>query len=293
MSVETAKPEGSPVDALVRVLDASAALLASPRAERLGLPDDELHREILLPLLPAMIGDEALREFWLERGATGFLGRLSVCLERDGTAPRWEAGDFEIHVTASYRAGADARALADTLLSEDSLRGLAAEVMNRVLDVVWLELPRAAVALPATPEIALAEDELLLVPEIEEIEEMAEPAKAPVEAGPAEAVKVNMVEPLGAPLPEEGSAQPRARTPRVPWRIWARWPQWKRVTWSKKWRGANLPKLSKQAKRRLAPFKFDWPGKPTKKAAKAHIARGSLLPRRIRPGARRGTWAVH
>lgn len=126
MTADSAKPAGAPPEVLARVLDASAALLASERASALGLPDDELHREILLPLLPAMLGDAAIRQHWLEQSTAGFLAALRAHLQGESPAPRWTADDLEIHVTASYCAGADARALADTLLSEVPLRALAA-----------------------------------------------------------------------------------------------------------------------------------------------------------------------
>lgn len=117
----------------MRLLDASAFALVPGSVEEFGLPDDEMHRDILLPLLPAMIADKAIRKHWLER-AKGIVSRLKA----PNTKPQWEAADFEIHVAASYLAGPDARALSDTLLSEESLREMAAVVMNRVLDSVWL-----------------------------------------------------------------------------------------------------------------------------------------------------------
>lgn len=123
-----------------RLLDASVATLLPGSVEKLGLPDDELHRDILIPLLPAMIADPAIRKHWQKR-TTGFVVRLKA----EDSKPRWESSDFEIHVTASYLAMPDARALADALLSEESLREMAAAIMNRVLETVWQQ----AVVIPA------------------------------------------------------------------------------------------------------------------------------------------------
>jgi hypothetical protein len=135
------------------VLDASAALLASGHLATLGLPDDEIHREILLPLLPAMLADKAIRSHWFEKPATGFVARVRAAIEEPGRRPLWQAPDFEIHVTASYLAGADARALADTLLSEEVLREMAAAIMNAAMDVVWEPVAIAPpVAAPVSPE---------------------------------------------------------------------------------------------------------------------------------------------
>jgi hypothetical protein len=122
---------------LESLLDASAGLFAPECVANLALPDDELHTEILLPLLPAMIADKAIRAHWNTRTASGFVSRLKALPAGSATPPRWSADDFEIHVTASYQAGADARALADTLLSEESLREMVAAMMNAALDKVW------------------------------------------------------------------------------------------------------------------------------------------------------------
>jgi len=120
-----------------RLLDESSALLAAPESAGIVIPDDDLHREIIVPLLPAMLADAAIRGHWSEQAATGFVARVGRHFENGDPAPRWTPGDFEIHVTASYSAGADARALADTLLSEDSLRDMTAALMNQLLDALW------------------------------------------------------------------------------------------------------------------------------------------------------------
>lgn len=131
-------PAGTAAEILGRVLDLSAACIADPAA--LAVPGDELHQEILLPLLPAMLGDNAIRQHWRDQVASGFIARIQAHLEGH-PAPEWQAGDFEIHVAASYLAGPDAKALADTLLSEESLRELTTALMNQVLGVVWAQLP--------------------------------------------------------------------------------------------------------------------------------------------------------
>jgi hypothetical protein len=118
------------------LLDESSALLGATEDGGIALPEDELHREILLPLLPAMLCDGAIRKHWREQAATGFLARLRRHLHGGESAPRWTADDFEIHVAASYTAGPDAKALADTLLSEGSLREMAASLMNQILDAL-------------------------------------------------------------------------------------------------------------------------------------------------------------
>ena len=133
-----------------RLLDESSALIATPPCAGIAIPDDELHREIIVPLLPAMLADAAIRQHWSEQAATGFLARLVRHFDGGDPAPRWLAGDFEIHVTASYSAGPDARALADTLLSEDSLRDMTATLMNQLLDVLWPSL--ALIPIPAETE---------------------------------------------------------------------------------------------------------------------------------------------
>jgi len=157
-------PHPSPDDFFCRLLDESAALLSAPTDAAIAFPDDDLHREILIPLLPALLGDAAIRKHWQEQAATGFAARLLRHLQDGEGTPRWQAGDFEIQVTASYSAGPDAKALADTLLSEDSLRDMSAALMNQVLDVVWtkLDLPLAAVETIAEPIAEVAADPVVL-----------------------------------------------------------------------------------------------------------------------------------
>jgi hypothetical protein len=167
MSDAASKPAGTPAEIFVKVLDGSATWLAPEYASVLQVPDDELHREILLPLLPSMLADKAIRQGWRE-GLAGFFSRVRAHVEGDAPAPRWLPHDFEIPVASSYLAGPDAKALADTLLSEPSLRDLTADLMNRVLDTVWPRLPGAV---PATPKAAVVE-----MPVAVKVEPPVEPA---------------------------------------------------------------------------------------------------------------------
>ena len=173
-----------------RLLDESSAMLAAPESAGLAIPDDDLHREIIVPLLPAMLADAAIRQHWSEQTATGFLARIARHFDGGDPAPRWLPGDFEIHVTASYSAGPDARALADTLLSEESLRDMTAALMNQLLDVLWPSLAPAPSAIPAEPQAAaeIPADEIS-VPVATEIPEPiipSVPEMEPVSALPAE-----------------------------------------------------------------------------------------------------------
>ena len=165
MAADFLSNQASPsVQRMSTVLDASAALIGSGRVTTLGLPDDEIHREILLPLLPAMLADKAIRSHWFEKPATGFVARVRAAIEEPGRRPIWQASDFEIHVAASYLAGADARALADTLLSEEALREMVASIMNSAMDVVWE--PVAVATQVAAPVTTAPETEPDLLPEV-------------------------------------------------------------------------------------------------------------------------------
>lgn len=99
------------------LLDEAIVRLSAPDDASVAFPDDEIHRDILIPLLPAMLGDAAIREHWSAAGIA----------ERE-----WIADDFEIPVTASYHASPVARALADTLLAEPSFRELCAALLNQL-----------------------------------------------------------------------------------------------------------------------------------------------------------------
>lgn len=121
------------------LLDEAIAGLSAPADTGLVFPDDEIHRDILIPLLPAMLGDAAIREHW---SAAGIAAR------------EWVADDFEIPVTASYHASPDARALADTLLAEPSFRELCAALLNQLRTTpsgAAEILPSVEVVLETTP----------------------------------------------------------------------------------------------------------------------------------------------
>lgn len=129
----------SPVSDFLSLLDEAIARLSAPDDASVVFPDDEIHRDILIPLLPAMLGDAAIREHW---SAAGIAVR------------EWVADDFEIPVTASYHASPDARALADTLLAEPSFRELCAALLNQFRTTpsgATEILPSVEVVLETTP----------------------------------------------------------------------------------------------------------------------------------------------
>ena len=189
MALTMNSPFHSSEELFHRLLDESSALLTAPERAGIVIPDDDLHREIIVPLLPAMLGDKAIRGHWNEQHATGFVARVGRHFENGDPAPRWMRGDFEIHVTASYSAGADARALADTLLSEDSLRDMTSALMNQLLDALW---PTIA---PAPAAVAVPEPAIEIPPmEIPAAEIPSPDIPAPIEA-PAAAEIPEPIEP--------------------------------------------------------------------------------------------------
>ena len=151
------------------LLDEAIARLSAPDDASVVFPDDEIHRDILFPLLPAMLGDAAIREHWSAAGIA----------ERE-----WIADDFEIPVTASYHASPDARALADTLLAEPSFRELCAALLNQ------LRTTRSVVA-----ELSASVEE---EPTVEE--EASLPATRSED--PLDALLARLNEPGGVPLAE-------------------------------------------------------------------------------------------
>jgi hypothetical protein len=140
-------------EVFTKLLELSAHCIQSSDVSELNVPADEVHQEILLPLLPALLGDAAIRAHWQDEMATGFSARLGDHLVTGAPLPKWIAADFAIHVTASYSAGADARALADTLLSEEPLRDATATLMNQVLQAVWPKLELAAPRVQIDPAL--------------------------------------------------------------------------------------------------------------------------------------------
>ena len=180
----SARLAGTPAEVFTRLLDAIVTQLAPENLASLDVPSDELHQEILIPLLPAMLGDKAIRNHWREQKGNSFFGRLQSHLSGDAPRPSFSANDFEIHVTASYSAGADARALADTLLSEESLRDLAANLVNTLVDAAWAQLPMEEKAAP------------------EEVEAPAEVVPEPAEEVSPEELPAAVAEPVAEELPE-------------------------------------------------------------------------------------------
>ena len=79
----------SPEEFFHRLLDESSTLLAAPKSAGIAIPDDELHREIIVPLLPAMLADAAIRGHWSEQAATGFEARLARHFQSGDPTPRW------------------------------------------------------------------------------------------------------------------------------------------------------------------------------------------------------------
>ena len=151
------------------LLDEAIARLSAPDDSGVAFPDDEIHRDILLPLLPAMLGDAAIREHWTAAGIA---------------AREWVADDFEIPVTASYHASPDARALADTLLAEPAFRELCAVLLNQLRST-----PSAAMEiLPSLEETPAVEAETSFT------------GAPPVD--PLDALLARLSEPGGVPLAE-------------------------------------------------------------------------------------------
>lgn len=209
-----------------RLLDESAVRLAAPASAGIAIPDDDLHREIIVPLLPAMLGDKSIRQHWSEQAATGFPARLARHFENGEPAPRWLPGDFEIHVTASYSAGADARALADTLLSEDSLRDMSAALMNQLLEVLWPSLAPAPTAVPVEPPLAAEISEHEIATLTAPVPGAAPATEPPVSASEVPVPKI--AAPADAPAAAEFSepvSEPIISEEAIPDPVWAVGPE--------------------------------------------------------------------
>jgi hypothetical protein len=142
-----------------RLLDEAIARLSAPGDAGVDFPDDEIHRDILLPLLPAMLGDAAIREHWAVSGIA---------------AREWVPDDFEIPVTASYHASPDARALADTLLAEPSFRELCAALLNQL-----------RITPPVVTEFSAAVEEMLETAPVSTDEELPVEAETSLSAVPS------------------------------------------------------------------------------------------------------------
>ncbi|MBN8460100.1 MAG: hypothetical protein J0M04_19910 [Verrucomicrobia bacterium] len=132
----------TPTGAMQRVLDELAFVLDPHNRERsrLQFPDDVEHQEIILPLLPAMLRDSAIRKHFTGEGSCGVVERLAhhVIGTRDRRSDpallRWTEQNLAIPAAAFARAGADAKDLASTLLHDKQLRELTAGVLNRAFE---------------------------------------------------------------------------------------------------------------------------------------------------------------
>lgn len=202
MTLET--QERSPAQVFAQILDSTVTCLAAGTME---VPPDELHQEILLPLLPAMLADGVIRQHWQSQAAVGFFPSLRSHLEAGGPQPEWTPGDFEVHVAASYAAGPDAKALADTLLSEEGLRDLAAGLMNQALKSAWPGeiLPAESLALEAP------DNDLTAEADVEAVETAGGVPLAPAEVAQSSAPdQTDGWIPLVRPQPWQTSRNPLA-----------------------------------------------------------------------------------
>lgn len=136
----------TPQGAMVRVLNELAFVLGPENREKseLQLPDDELHREVILPFLPAMLGDAAIRGHLFKRGDAGIVARLAKHVmgnreERFDTAPslKWDPDDLIFPVAVTRLAGSEAKQLAEWFLNDAQARATTAEVLNASLTAAW------------------------------------------------------------------------------------------------------------------------------------------------------------
>lgn len=136
------KPQG----ARVKVLDALAFVLDPQNREksRLNFPDDEEHQDVILPLLPAMLHDAAIREHLFQNDDAGIVSRLAQHVmgtreERLAAAPnlKWASEDLNFPPRVTKRAGNNAAQLANWLFNDEGARTTTAEVLNRALDEAW------------------------------------------------------------------------------------------------------------------------------------------------------------
>ena len=136
----------TPQGAMVKVLNELAFVLGSANREQsqIPFPDDEMHRDVILPLLPAMLGDAAIRNHLNQRGDASIIARLAKHVmgsreERLDTAPnlKWSGDDLNFPVAVTQKAGADAKQLADWLRNDGHARNCTAEVLNSALAEAW------------------------------------------------------------------------------------------------------------------------------------------------------------
>lgn len=128
-----------------RVIDELAIVLRAENLEaakhdgrnHLHFPQDTEHAEIILPLLPSMLRDAAIRKH-LSSDESGIISRLArhVMGERqsrdDAHNLKWTVGDLLIPAGVTNKAGEEAQSLGETLLSDERFRTLTADVLNRV-----------------------------------------------------------------------------------------------------------------------------------------------------------------
>jgi hypothetical protein len=128
-----------------RVLDELAFVLRAENLQaarldgrtHLQFPQDTDHAEIILPLLPSMLRDAAIRKH-LSSDESGIISRLArhVMGERqsrdDAHNLKWAPTDLLVPLRVSIKAGEEARSLAETLLSDERQRTLTSDVLNRV-----------------------------------------------------------------------------------------------------------------------------------------------------------------
>ena len=132
----------TPQGARERVLDELAFVLGPENRQQstLKFPDDDIHQEMLLPFLPPLLRDSAVRKHLCEPGEAGIVGRLARHVlgsrqERLGSPPnlRWAESDLAFPPIVATKAGAEARQLASSLLTDLQLRQNAAAVLNQAL----------------------------------------------------------------------------------------------------------------------------------------------------------------
>ena len=132
--------------AVTRVLDELAFVLAPENREKstLQIPDDEIHKDVILPLLPALLGDAAIRSHFRQVGEEGIVTRLAKHVmgrreERLETAPnlKWTANDLKIPIPVSLQAGNSAKELATWMLNDEHTRVCAANILNSALTDAW------------------------------------------------------------------------------------------------------------------------------------------------------------
>ena len=125
--------------AMQRVLDELAFVIDPLNRDRsqLEFPDNADVQEVILPLLPALLRDHALRAHLTRADGETIVQRLAhhVMGNRDRRSDpaqrRWVADDLSFPAAAIERAGKEVRGLASALLQDPTLRQAAAEVLTQ------------------------------------------------------------------------------------------------------------------------------------------------------------------